>query len=627
VILLAVVTLVAVTPLGSQATHPVVLFLYRTLLFAITLLSVKEVLKKDQWLVSPIFIVLASLVMAGMWLSIVLNPGSYFEGMYRWYQHLLFGAAFIGLAALNKSQPFFWKQTILASIVVIDIVYLAVDLTIGRRPVIGPFVNPNYFASFLLAGFAASVAMAFFHSVRYVQIAGALSALFLYYGMTQAFSRGATVAAIVVAGIAALRIGKRYSVVAIAACMIVALVASPYLVQKFLDYGETDPYNYMRPQVWLLALKLVGENPIAGIGLDQFDDVSKQFAPAVEGQIGRYMKRPGIAHSEYLQYAAEIGLPAMLLLFGLAGYLVFLAMHRARTCGGESRVFQEAAILTASGLGLHALVDNNWNVPVMAAGLVVFSLADVLPRSDGKNGQLHKIRNLLAVPIAPLAVTAGVLIYAHSTIIPAAGLYFNEAGHRAYIAKDLNSAESLHRIAAAILPHCATCLDNAGIVYLDQHTDKRESHLLDFAETFFKRAMQAHTTAQEPRRHQEAVLISRLTGNVEKDREIHLKIIEIDRDILASDPFNPFVRKNLAEALYNVGLRADGETELQIAMEVEPNYVSAYLRMAEWLEESGRTAESETYRRRAASVVSKYESVAVRDPYEALLLGRREPNL
>lgn len=630
VILLAVILLVAVTPLGSEATQPLVFFGYRTLLFIIVILSLREIHEKHEWTVSPIFAALAGIALTVMWLSIVLNPGSYFEGMYRWYQHLLFGVAFIALGVLNWNQGMRWKQFILGSVILIDVVYLAIDIVSGLRPVIGPFANPNYFASFLLVGFAASMALVFFQKVRLLQFAGTAIAVLLFYGMTQAFSRGATIAAIAIAAVAAMRIGRKYTIVAVGLCLAVTVAASPYLLQKFLDAGDRDPYNYMRPQIWMGAVKLIEEHPILGVGLNQFDDASKKFAPPVEGQIGRFMKRPGIAHSEYLQYAAEIGLPGMLLLFATAGYLVFLGIRRAQTCPAELRVFQEASILTAVGLGTHALVDNNWNVPVMAAGLVVFSLGDVLPRRiPGTDSELPAVWKFGVCPrnssMRAAAIMAVLAIYAHSTVIPAAGLYFNEAGHQAYLAKDLASAESLHRLGAGILPGCSICQDNVGIIYLDQYSANRERHLIDRAETFFSRAMKAHSTAQEPQRHQEAGLIQRLTGNIESDREIHLKIIDLDREILKSDPFNPFIRKNMAEALYNAGFREEGERELQTAIEVEPNYVPAYLRIADWLEGAGNTAESQAYRDKAATVVAKYESMTLVEPYEALLLGRSQP--
>jgi hypothetical protein len=64
-------------------------------------------------------------------------------------------------------------------------------------------------------------------------------------------------------------------------------------------------------------------------GLWQFFHLSKQYTLPVEGAVARYMKRAQMAHNEYLQHLAEIGIPAALLLFLLFGYLVYLVRKRA----------------------------------------------------------------------------------------------------------------------------------------------------------------------------------------------------------------------------------------------------------------------------------------------------------
>jgi tetratricopeptide (TPR) repeat protein len=333
------------------------------------------------------------------------------------------------------------------------------------------------------------------------------------------------------------------------------------------------------------------------------------------------LKRPAIAHSEYLQYAAETGLPATLLLIGLAAWLICVAARRAKSCPPQSRAIQEAAVLVALGLAVHGLVDNNWTVPVMAAGLVVFALADVLPWYEGTlDINWTPAKKLLSTVVL-------VVVYAHSTLIPSVGLWFNESGRQALIAQNFKKAESDYVKAVSILPFHSVVLDNTGAMYLDRYIQTHESEWLDLAENFFTRAIKANPDAEEPLRHMERALIQRLTGDVETDRPIHSKIAATDRALLRVDPFNPFVRRNLAEALYIVGERQQAEAELSRALEFEPNYVPGYLTIAEWKNEQGNSEQGRQYLQKAIAVVTKYKDFQTNEPYEALLLGRRDPAL
>src|SRR5262249_33789029 len=152
-----------------------------------------------------------------------------------------------------------------------------------------------------------------------------------------------------------------------------AILCSPFLIRKFMDRGDIDPYNYARKEIWLGSIHVIAQNPVLGVGFGQFFHVSKRFTLPVEGAVARYLKRAQMAHSEYLQHMAEQGIPATLLLLSLFAYMVFLAWKRAEKTFPEYRMFQEAAILTAVGVGAHGLVDNCWTIPVTTSSLIVLS--------------------------------------------------------------------------------------------------------------------------------------------------------------------------------------------------------------------------------------------------------------
>jgi O-antigen ligase len=557
-----------------------------------------------------------------MLISVVWNPGSSFDGFYRWYQYVLFGTAFITLAVANRNQSVRFKLLILYSVVGITVIYTIAAMIIGRRPFIGPFVNPNYYASYLLVGFSAAVAIVFFETVAYQRIFAGAAGLLLYYGMTQAWSRGATVSAIAVVLFAIVRFSgvREISRVKLAAIILVILtasaIASPILLRKFIDRGSVDPYNYQRPKIWLATWQVIRMHPLFGIGPGEFYYVSKRYSPPVEGTVARYLKRPAIAHSEYLQEAAEGGIPAALIVFGLGAYLFSNALRRARKFEGRNRLLQEAAILAATGVGLHALVDNNWTVPVLAASMAVFTLGDILPLRE------WHVRLQWSLRLRFACISIGILMVIHGILLPGIAVSLNESGQAAYNRQDLDRAESLYRLSAALCPNNSVFLNNAGVAYFDKFLKSHDTRWLDFAETLFVDASKANPNSDNPGHQLERLLLYRLTGDPQRDRPVHLRMIQVDRDILRIDPVNPFVRKNLAEALYNVGDREGAAEELNVALQFEPNYVPAYLRLAEWFREAGDGTRGDSYRQRGVAVAMKYRNERPSEMYESLLLGR-----
>src|SRR5687768_7195904 len=100
-ILAAAICLVALTPLGNEATQSFVFFSYRTLLFIIVVCCSVQVCRSGEPLPCPVFLGLATTVAVLMRVSSIANQGSSFNGFYYWYAQVLFGAAFIALAAYN----------------------------------------------------------------------------------------------------------------------------------------------------------------------------------------------------------------------------------------------------------------------------------------------------------------------------------------------------------------------------------------------------------------------------------------------------------------------------------------------------------------------------------------------
>jgi tetratricopeptide (TPR) repeat protein len=441
----------------------------------------------------------------------------------------------------------------------------------------------------------------------------------IVFGVFATHSRGAALAAAAIIVVAAIRARGRISrqvwlAVGLAG-LLMAVVFTPLMIRKFTDRGEIDPYNYARKEIWLSSLHVIEQNPILGTGFGQFIHVSKRFTLPVEGAVARYLKRAQMAHSEYLQHMAEQGIPTALILFALFGYLLYLAWKRAKDALPEYRMFNEAAILTAVGVGGHALVDNCWTIPVTTSTLILLSLADLLPLREKKP---HHARPV----VVATAVLAVGIVYFFSTVIPGLGFFYNDLGHQAYDRTDYASAERLHLKAIRLVPNHSVFLDNLGMVYLQGSIDTKRPELLFNARTYFARAIEASPLSLEPHIHMETVLIRELTGDHDRDTPTYRDIVKYDSELLAIDPFIPFVRKNLASAYYSLGDQQEGFNQVATAIRYEPNYVAGYLQLAEWAGEQGDTDSKRRYTAAALNIVNKYRSFKPTEGYESVLLGR-----
>ena len=91
-------------------------------------------------------------------------------------------------------------------------------------------------------------------------------------------------------------------------------------IQKVSTDGITDKMGSGRIRIWKATIKLIYQLPILGCGVDALKDGLEKFCPVENEQFiersGSYIDK---AHNEYLQMAATMGIPALLV------YLLFIS--------------------------------------------------------------------------------------------------------------------------------------------------------------------------------------------------------------------------------------------------------------------------------------------------------------
>ncbi|HWR51698.1 MAG TPA: O-antigen ligase family protein [Bryobacteraceae bacterium] len=240
----------------------------------------------------------------------------------------------------------------------------------------GTFVNRNHFAGFLELALPFALVLivyAFTGGGRVVAGAAGVAALGLCIaGVVLSQSRMGYAASI--AGLAsaalllvttsstgggAVKRGGGVLTVVAAACLAFLLFATPVLIGRFGTLENPDgPPDATRSALWHDAVTVIEAYPIAGCGYGAYHRGAQQMQKAIPAFFVNY------AHNDYLQLAAELGIPAMIMLAAAAFFAVRLTVRNIRKAPTPELRYRAIACLGAYvAIALHSFVDFNLYVP------------------------------------------------------------------------------------------------------------------------------------------------------------------------------------------------------------------------------------------------------------------------
>jgi O-antigen ligase len=152
--------------------------------------------------------------------------------------------------------------------------------------------------------------------------------------------------------------------VALTATFGVAFIFLPAdaLIARFADMAENESVSAdTRARIWSETLPLVRDFPVFGCGLGGYESSFSRYRSVGPQYAVDY------AHNDYLQLAAELGLPGFAVLVALAGTALASALRRAlQGPPAESTYIAAGAAGALGALALHSFVDFNLYVPANA---------------------------------------------------------------------------------------------------------------------------------------------------------------------------------------------------------------------------------------------------------------------
>jgi len=257
--------------------------------------------------------------------------------------------------------------------------YLSPNIRDGVLRAAAGFIDPNNLAAFLNLSLALVIALLLFSALRWPLKVG-LSAVGLLYvvGIALTGSKaGMAVALLIVAGLLGLK-DKRLLVVV--ALVLVVLIAVPNPMRdQYIRALTVDPYFTTRIGIWGSSLEMALDNPLIGVGPDNFRYVAHRSQPETDQFLVHYSHVPTKAHNSYLHAFAELGLVGLLPLLLMVAAAILAFRAAASSLGGRDKIatadFIRLGIAAGiSGLLVHSLVHNIMhNRCLLAVSLFLFA--------------------------------------------------------------------------------------------------------------------------------------------------------------------------------------------------------------------------------------------------------------
>ncbi len=253
--------------------------------------------------------------------------------------------------------------------------------------------DPNFLGAGIVAALALLSGLVTTRRGPFATLGLLVATFILAIGFAAAESRGALVAA-VLAVVAALFVytGRRGWVVAFVG-MAIAAMASWFMIypDAWARISKFNNEGNGREEFWRIAWQIGGDNPVAGVGLNNYLAVSPDYVrrPGSLEFVEVIADQPHVAHNTYLQLFAEtgvVGLALFIFILGACLRAAWLAGKRfdARGSPGLAALARAVLVAIVGMAGCSIFISNGadkrlWILLALAPALAV--LAQRMPQA------------------------------------------------------------------------------------------------------------------------------------------------------------------------------------------------------------------------------------------------------
>jgi len=370
-----------------------------------------------------------------------------------------------------------------------------------------------------------------------------------------------------------------------------------------------------RFQIWGAALAAIAERPILGWGADTFRLLFPMFKSAEYVEAAGYLSVADNVHNYPLQLTSGIGIPGTLLMYGL---IVVVLVASARTVfargAGMSRMLMAAVWAGVVGYVVHLMfglsVTGSTVFLWLSMGLLLSLIATEWRMKAPSYGW---VLSVLVAGLVLLGLVANVrFIEADNTYLRGRlveqGMDRVDTIERAIELNPFNDMYRLERGVAWQDIFRSTAQTYARSVEAGTPDEQARSA----ADISLQSAVAAYDSMIEfvPKEYDTYVFLTSLynEAGMYLDPSYYTKAIEIGLEGVEVEPFGPAVRVQLASAALSVGEVDLAIEHLEVATDLDPNFVQAFNVLGDAYRVAGRTEEART----------AYEYVLQRSPGDAM---------
>ncbi len=483
------------------------------------------------------------------------------------------------------------------------------------------FGNPDLLGGYLIFPLAITFGLALSEENLYARIAYWVAFLVTAFCWLIAFVRGAWIGGAVALGILVFALVWAKSkltavdwsfagmIAAVFGIVTVRSLTSPSEVTNVVaritsifDFGAGSALT--RFQIWQAAINAIKERPVFGWGADTFRLLFPMFKPEAYTATAGFLSVADNVHNYPLQLATALGIPGLLLLYGLFVWGLVASARQVFARGkGMERIVLAGFWAAAAGYLVHLFfglsVTGSTVFLWLAVGVLLSPGASVREVKAPKWGLYAALAIVLVCAIGSVANVRYIIAdnyYLKGRVVDQGQTRVDDIVK----AIELNPYNDMYRA-------------ELGLAWQDMFIQSitqgaaSDATMRQQALTYFTNAEQAMLQAIDfvPTEYDNYVFLSNLYNQAAYyfDATYVDKAIEIAKKGAEVEPFGPAIRVQLAFGYTNLGQYDKAIAEAKRAVELDPNYIEAYSALGDAYRLSGQLADAK----------STYEAALARD--------------